>query len=459
MKMSTISFCRLLSVSVRPLPPKSQFRSRTGGVRQRVVKNLILLGGSSGASALLSMLSTATNSRALNLTDFGTFILLQTSALLVAGIFSFATQQPIIKLGVRALEAGETEKFESFVGLGLLVDTASAVVATIVSLVLVSTLPALIGISAERISPAILVAASLLFQGYRTSEGIFRAFDRFDLIGFIQILSAAIQFLFALILWWYDAAFILYAVLAALVISLSSCLQLITALFLLRSNGMWPRLRYISAKSSERSEFMTYCWSTSVMGTCDTIRGFGDSPLVGALVSVEAVGIYNVAKQLAGILRKGTAIYASVLFPELASMAAAGRFLEAKRTLHKAVAVSLAITVVAVIGSVLVGSPVLTLVFGPRFAAGSTVLTLLTLAAGLQLVSASYSMLVQAFIGPIPLLYAYFLAASSFLLVAFIGLSNLGVWAMGLAQIAFVIALTAGCGLKLMRYTAQERLL
>ena len=454
MKMSTISFCRLLSVSVRPLPPKSQFRSRTGGVRQRVVKNLILLGGSSGASALLSMLSTATNSRALNLTDFGTFILLQTSALLVAGIFSFATQQPIIKLGVRALEAGETEKFESFVGLGLLVDTASAVVATIVSLVLVSTLPALIGISAERISPAILVAASLLFQGYRTSEGIFRAFDRFDLIGFIQILSAAIQFLFALILWWYDAAFILYAVLAALVISLLSCLQLITALFLLRSNGMWPRLRYISAKSSERSEFMTYCWSTSVMGTCDTIRGFGDSPLVGALVSATRAPAAPVTS-----LRKGTAIYASVLFPELASMAAAGRFLEAKRTLHKAVAVSLAITVVAVIGSVLVGSPVLTLVFGPRFAAGSTVLTLLTLAAGLQLVSASYSMLVQAFIGPIPLLYAYFLAASSFLLVAFIGLSNLGVWAMGLAQIAFVIALTAGCGLKLMRYTAQERLL
>jgi O-antigen/teichoic acid export membrane protein len=302
---------------------------------------------------------------------------------------------------------------------------------------------------ADRVPAACIVAASLLLQGYRTSEGVFRVFDRFDLMGLIQVGCAAVQLTIAAALFWIEAPFAAYAGLVAAAIALPSAVQLAAALSLLRKRGLRPRFGGIVSRDGDRREFVAYCWTTSVTSTCDTIRQNGDSPLVGLLISVEAAGIYNVAKQLAGIIRKGASIYASVLFPELASMAARQDMAGARRIMGKAVAASLAVIVFVVIASGAFGGLALEILFGPTFGPGHLALVILCGAAGLQMLGATYSLYVQSFIGPVALFRSYLVATAAFLALTWPALALIGLPGAALGQVVFSLALALACWIQL----------
>lgn len=428
---------------------------RAGGLSRRLIRNGAILLSGSGGAALLAIVAVAINSRALTLTEFGTFALLQATALLIAGFFTFATQQPVVKLGVEALDKGDKERFERLVGMGFAADFASAVGAMALATGIALAAPILFGAPDDRAAAALVVAASLLFQGYRTSEGIFRAFDRFDQMGLIQVSAAAVQLCLSTLLWWADAPFIAYAWLAAVTIALPSLLQLAGAWTLLRRKGMRPRFRAIREPTDDRREFVAYSWSTWATGSLDTVRMNGDAPLVGLLVSVEAAGIYNVARQLAGVLRKGAQIYASVFFPELAAFASRGDTERPRRLLRKILYLTLGITVAGTAGAALIGEWVLKTAFGSEFEAGHLVLMLLFAAAGIQLLSATYSMYVQAFIGPAALLVAYLLATLSFAIVIVPALLVGGIAGAGMAQMTFFVVLAVACRFRLRRGAKQ----
>ncbi len=414
-------------------------------LRRRISSNLLVLGGSSGIGALLSMLATAANSRALTLTEFGTFVLLQASALMLAGLMQFSTQQPIIKMGELALHGRDARKFEAYVGLGLVVDFLSAFTAAALSMMMVVAIPGTLGLSPEVQAAAMPVCASLLFQGYRTSEGVLRVLNRFRVIGFVQVASAVVQLITALLLWWLDAPFFFYALLAAQVMALPSVMQLAAALWLMRGRQMRPRYADMLQSSPDRRAFLSYCLRTHVMGTCDSARNFGDSILVGAIVSVEAASVYNVSKQLAGVLRKASTIYSSVIFPEFARMAADGRYDDAVRVGRKAALLCLAATLLLAAAASALGAAALHIVFGPAFAAGHWILVVLVVTAGLQLVSTTYSMLVQAFAGPALVLRAYLVATSAFLVTAVGGLPLMGAIAAAWGQAGFMLVLIIMC--------------
>lgn len=422
--------------------------------RRRVLRNLVLLGGGNGAASALALGAVAINSRALPLKDFGTFVLLQTCALLIAGLFTFATQQPVVKLGMAALDGKDFRRFEQIVGLGFLADFASAICAAVSAAAAILLLSDMAGIPPSARSAALIVAGSLAFQGYRTSEGVFRALDRFDSLGALQVVAAAIQLGCALLLWRMDAPFIAYGALAASAIALPSILQMVGALVLLHARSMWPRTGARTTDNEDRREFVAYCGSTWATGSLDTIRMNGDAPLVGLFISVEAAGVYNVARQLAGILRKLVQIYASVLFPELAALAARRDTSGAKRVLRRIVLTTLGLTGVLVTGSAIFGGVTLGLLFGEEFRAGHAVLVLLFAAAGIQLLSATYSMYVQAFDGPVAVFHAYVAATIAFALAIIPGLAFFGIVGAGAAQIVFFAVLTAMCSKRLARVGA-----
>jgi O-antigen/teichoic acid export membrane protein len=418
-------------------------------MRHRVLRNLRTLGGGSAVASVLALLATMANSRALSITDFGTLVLLQASALLLAGLTTLSPQQPIIKMGVSALNEGDTERFEGLIALGLAVDVAAALVAGGIALALVLWLPGLIDLPSDRIAPALIVAASLFLQGYKTSEGIFRAFNRFDLLAWTLVAAGIVQLTLALVLWATDAAFVWYSVLAALVLALPSMLQLALALHVMRQNGLRMHRDAVRAARRDLREFAHYCWVTGVTGSLDSLRMNGDAALVGLLVSVEGAGLYGVAKQISGVVRKATVIYASVLFPELAQLAARRDSTGLARLLRTATAAALIVTGGLTLGTWLLGELALETLFGPAFISANFVMIVLVGAAGLQIASATYSMAVQAFINPTALLKAYLFASFAFLLTVWPALRLFGPVGAGLSQIMFALGLGLACALLL----------
>lgn len=415
-----------------PTPSAAAARS----LYRRMARNLLYLAGGTGASALFTMGAVALMARALSPAEFGHVVLLQTSALILRGFLSFGTQQPIIRLGAEALEAGETERLGRIVGLGLLYDMLAGTVSALVALLIILLAAGPLGLS-DTLGSALVFAFALLFTGYLSANGIFRLLNRFGLLGLLQGGTAAVTFAAAAALYASGAGFSAFAWLWAASMVLSIQLQLWTALLLIRRSGARIRFSWRKLAPDDRRHFFDYGWSTWGLAVVESTRMYGDSLLVGALVGVEAAGIYNVAKQVAGIVRKITDIYASAAFPEVSTLAARKDLAGARKLRARLVTAGGLAGAAGMLLVALAGQPLLAWGFGPAFAAGYFALLLLVVAAGLQLIAHPLAIYVQVFVSPARLFGIYAAGLALYLLAAPGGIFWLGTTGAALGQIFF----------------------
>jgi O-antigen/teichoic acid export membrane protein len=144
------------------------------------------------------------------------------------------------------------------------------------------------------------------------------------------------------------------------------------------------------------------------------------------------------------------------LFPELAAFASRRDLEGPRRLLRRILVTSAVLTIGALVGSALLGGLALDLLFGPQFRSGHLVLVLLFASAGIQLVSATYSMYVQAFDGPVAIFHSYVVATVAYVAVIIPGLVFGGLAGAGLAQIVFFAVLALACRVRLRRERVME---
>ena len=414
-------------------------------VYRRLARNSAWLAGGTVASALFMMLAVVLSARALSAREFGLLVLLQAATMMVATLMSFSTQQPVIKLGSAALADGDMEHLGRIIGLGLLVDFLAAVVAMAGALLFLQFGRGLVDLADSQVGVAALFACSLLFTGYLTSNGIFRLLNRFDLLSLIQAGCAAAVFAATAYLYLSHAPFVAYCWAWAIFYALNSQIPLIVGLRLAGKAGIPVGLSRSRMREGETTTFFAYCWTTWGVATVEALRSNGDSLVVGAVVSVEAAGIYNVAKQLAGVLRKANTVYASAMFPEISALSAHGAIESATRVRMRMLWLSGLVGGLATAAALLLGPLVLALLFGPRFAAAYGPLVILTAAAACQLISYTLSMYVQVFVGPERLFRANLMAIVIFLIVVIPLTFGFSLYGTAVAQLLFSFALIYLC--------------
>lgn len=417
----------------------------TGSIYRRLARNSAVLAGGTAASAVFMMLAAVVNARALSAREFGLLVLFQSATMTVATLMSFGTQQPLIKLGSSALAEADLARLGRLIGLGLLFDVSGAIAATLLAFAFLAVGRHWIGLHDEQLGLATVFAASLLFTGYLTSNGVFRLLNRFGLLSLIQA-GCAVGILVAS-LWLYasGAPFEYYCWAWAMFYALNGQLPLLVALHLARKAGIGVALSPGKMDRGEISTFVAYCWTTWGMATVEGLRSNGDSLLVGAAVSVEAAGVYNVAKQLAGVLRKLNTVYASAAFPEISAMSAHGDDDSAARVRRGMLLVGGVVGLIAVAAAVLAGRFVLGFLFGTAFEAAYLALVILTAAAAAQLISHTLSMYVQVYVGPERLFRVYLLAIAVFLIVVLPLTSAFSIAGTALAQLLYAFALIYLC--------------
>jgi O-antigen/teichoic acid export membrane protein len=340
------------------------------------------------------------------------------------------------------------------IGLGLLFDALAAIVATLAAFAFLQFGRGWIGLEGQQLGLALLFAASLLFTGYLTSNGIFRLLDRFGLLSLIQAGCAAGILAVTAYLYASGAPFEHYCWAWAIFYALNGQIPLLAALFLARKAGIPVTLSTGKMRRGEFSTFLAYCWTTWGTGTAEALRSNGDSLLVGAVVSVEAAGIYNVAKQLAGVLRKANTVYASAMFPEISALSAHGEDESANHVRKRILRVSALVGVVAVAAAALLGRVVLVRLFGSHFEMAYLPLIILTAAAASQLISHTLSMYVQVYIGPEKLFRIYLGAMAVFVIAVFPLTSLFSIGGTALAQLLFSLSLIYFCNMALRRTNA-----
>ena len=417
----------------------------TAAVYRRLARNSAFLGAGTVASAVFMMFAVVLSARALSPRDFGLLVLFQSATMMMATLMSFATQQPVIKLGATALADGDHARLGRIIGLGLLFDVGASVLATIAAFLFLAFGRGLVELPDDQLGLAALFATSLLFTGYLTSNGIFRLLDRFGLLSLIQTLSAAAILAATVALYASGARFEAYCWAWAIFYAVNGQLPLVVSLTLARRARIPISLSTRKMGPGETSTFLAYCWTTWGMATVEAVRTNGDTLLVGAAVSVEGAGIYNVAKQLAGVLRKMNTVYASAMFPEVSALSAHGADASASHVRRRLMWVSGLIGVAAIAGAALLGRLVLVNLFGDHFEAAYVPLIILTAAAACQLMSHTLSMYVQVYVGPQQLFRLYVLGMAVFLAAVFPLTSLLGIDGTAWAQLLFALALIYLC--------------
>ena len=422
-----------------------------GAVYRRLARNSAYLAGGTVASALCMMLAVVLSARALSPREFGLLVLFQSATMMLASLMSFSTQQPIIKLGATALAEGDMDRLGRIIGLGLLFDTLAAIVAALAAVIFLAVGRGWIGLQDEQLGIAYPFALSLLFTGYLTSNGIFRLLNRFGLLSLIQAGCAAGILAASALLYAFEAPFESYCLAWAIFYALNGQVPLLAALLLSRKAGIPIAVSTAHMQQGEVRTFLAYCWTTWGMATAETLRSNGDTLLAGAAVSVEAAGIYNVAKQLAGVLRKANTVYATAMFPEISALSAHGQDESAAHVRKRILVVSGVIGVLAIAATALLGRFIIVSLFGSDFALAYVPLIILTTAAASQLISHTLSMYVQVYIGPERLLRAYLLAIGLFIIVVFPLASAFSINGIAVAQLLFSLALIYLCDLALRR--------
>jgi O-antigen/teichoic acid export membrane protein len=422
-----------------------------GSLYGRITRNTALLFAGMTAASVFTMLTVAVNARALTAREFGVLVLLQSASQMVAIATSFYTQQPIIKLGALARAEGDKDRLGKIISMGLLTDLFSSLTAFAIALAAIELFSGAVGLADQDLAAARIMAATLIFNGYPTSNGIFRLFHKFGVLSLIQTLCAAGLLIASVILFFLEAPFEDFVLAWAGYIILNYQLQLWISLYLVRRASIPLPLKGWMFSGGDGRAFIQYCWSTWATSSVDTLRSNGDSLLVGAVVSVEAAGVYNVARQLAGVLRKFGTVYTSTVFPEVSMLSAQGNVEAARHLKTRMMLASSLVGAAAVAGVVVLGHLLIHFLFGARFAEGYVPLILLTAAAAAQFVSHTPSMYVQVYVGPKRLLLVYLAAVGIFILAAVPLTFALSITGTAMAQLVFALALVLLCQFSLHR--------
>jgi O-antigen/teichoic acid export membrane protein len=362
---------------------------------------------------------------------------------------SFSTQQPVINLGSVAQAEGDRIRLGKVISMGLVTDLFSSLIALAIAFTEIEFFFAAIGLADRDLAAARIMAATLIFTGYPASNGIFRLFNRFGLLSLIQTLCAAGLLVASAALYIAHAPFDAFVLAWAGYFIVNYQLQLWVSLILVRRAAIPLQLKRRIFAGSDGRTFVQYCWSTWGTSSIDTLRSNGDSLLVGAVVSVEAAGIYNVARQLAGVLRKFGTVYSATVFPEVTMLSAQDNIEGARRLKTRMMSATFLMGLAAVAAAAIFGQIVIHFLFGARFEAGYVPLILLTAAAGAQLVSHTPSMYVQVYVGPKRLLFVYLAAIAAFALAAIPLTFALSITGTAIAQLVFGLALVVLCQLAL----------
>jgi O-antigen/teichoic acid export membrane protein len=391
------------------------------------------------------MLSVALAARSLNARDFGVLVLLQSAVLLLRALAGFGTQQPVIKLGSDAQASGDKQQLGEVISMGLVVDAITAVATFVIAALVIELSRATIGLADKDVGSAWILAVSILFAGFPASNGIFRLYDRFGLLSLVQTLSAVALVAGYVVLYATAATLQAFVAVWAVYSAIAGILQLGVSLELVRRDRVPLRFRWKLFSSNNGRSLLDYCWSTWGTSTADTIRTNGDSLIVAAIVSVEAAGIYTVARQLAGMLRKFNVVYTSTVFPEIARLSARGDIDGARRLKSRMTSIGLIAALLSVAVAALLGQFAIKLLFGARFAPAYLPFVFLTAAAIAQLISYTPSMYVQVYRGPRLLLLLTTVATVAFAVGAVALTFVLSITGMAIAHLLFGILLILLC--------------
>ena len=333
----------------------------TRSVEKRVAANTGLMVGSKALGAVFGLLSLIIAGNSISITALGIIFFLHSYHLLFAQLATFQAWQTLIRFGMDDVQKGDAESLSGLIKFGFKLDVVSAFIAFIGA---VAFFPLIIlfrdffpdifnGLGEEfdvreLYGMAILYCSLLLLRHRGASIGVFRLFDRFDVLAWHGMIMTGLRLVGVIIAAFLGAGmegFLLAWFIASLVDYLA--LPILAARELSKRNLLRPVLRSKASILAPRKGVWPFVWKANIDSSLAASNVHLPVLLVMAVFGPVWVSVYRTAEEIAKLLSEGFKLLDQVIYPELAKLVSAGQAAKIWRLVMRAAFILLAVGLLA----------------------------------------------------------------------------------------------------------------
>lgn len=349
-------------------------------LKQLLERSGVVLLGNTGASAL-NFISFSIVVNQLGAQLFALFVLTQTYTLIINSLFNIQTWESMVKFG---LSKGPENNFSNVVKTNFVMDLASAIVAFLVSILMVKTVVGLLDWDPQISQLMVLYSFSILFNLTTFTIGIPRLFNKFSSVARVQVGMAFLKLvcvLFAVVL---SKTIVFYVTIYLLVDVFRNLVLILYSTLLLKEGGLggWWREKL-------RTDFkqIRFIWWTNLRSIVRIPVQYCDVVIISMVMSLEAVGVYKVYKEVAGLMGRLGDPVNQTIYPEYARLIGGNDSEAAVALTKKMVLVLLGGSILVSLLLILASKLLIGKVYGPEFLSSINGLYILILLYGVSLFS------------------------------------------------------------------------
>ncbi len=333
----------------------------TRSVEKRVAANTGLMVGSKGLAAVFGLLGLLIASKSISMALLGIVLFLHSYHLLFAQLATFEAWQPIIRFGMEDIKNKDASGLAKLIKFGYKLDIISAIFAFLaavaffpVFILLQDAFPAVFDQLPEEfdtraIYPILILYCSLLLVRHRgASIGVFRLFDRFDVLAWHGVVMTGVRLIGIIIAAILGAGMEGYLI-AWFVASLVDYLALpvLAGIQMAKRNLLGPVWRAKSSVFRQRKGVWPFVWKANIDSSLAASNVHLPVLLVMAVFGPVWVTVYRWAEETAKLLSEGFKLLDQVIYPELAKMVSAGEAEKIWRLVMRAAVILLSVGLLA----------------------------------------------------------------------------------------------------------------
>jgi len=333
----------------------------TRSVEKRVATNTGLMVGSRALGAVFGLLCILIAGNSIEIRALGIIFFLHSYHLLFAQIATFQAWQTIIRFGMDDIKNDDADSLARLIKFGYKLDVISAVLAFVgavafypLIILFRDVFPSFFSNLGENFDvrtlygTVILYCTLLLLRHRGASIGVFRLFDRFDVLAWHGMIMTGVRFIGVLIAWRMGAGmngFLIAWFIGSLVDYFT--LPLLAARELSKRNLLKPVLKAKASIFKPRKGVWPFVWKANVDSSLAALNVHLPVLLVMSVFGPMWVAVYRTAEEIAKLLSEGFKLLDQVIYPELAKMVVAGEASKIWRLVMRSAVVLLSVGLAA----------------------------------------------------------------------------------------------------------------
>ena len=400
----------------------------------RVLGNFWILIRGRGAAAIMAFGATALMARALGPAEFGLVILIHTYVMLIRALLDYGSMDAIVKYGVPALDSGDNLALGKLIKVCRRLDKQACITATLLALLAAPFAGPIMGMDKQGVIILMAYSTILLTASIGSATGILRLYNKYDIIGRHLTIGPLIRFFGVIVAWWFSAPIEVFVGIWGL--------AYVTENFYLlwQANHKYQRnikhaLSMNDLKSASLNDFnglRHFLWVTYWQSNLDILPKHITTLLIGYLLGPVEAGLLRLANELSSALAKPAALIRQVVFADLTrswNQANSAFNIIAYRTAILGGGLGSAFVLI----SYFFGEYLLHALLGNQYIAAKEILTLMLLAATLDLTASPLRSALYAMGKAFNALRLHILSTAIYIVLFVVLTKNFGLIGAGLA--------------------------